>query len=236
LNVWGQTLPAIQIDRPDQTECPYIVPTKHFQVENGFSIERTDKTAQQLLLPSTLWKIGVNQNFELRLITELVTIQTSKNNLTGIEPIKVGFKARLFDSKGLIPLTSFMAHLSLPFLATKEFSTPFLAPNFRFTMQHKISNKINFGYNLGAEWDGETPLPSFIYTATIGYELNEKWGCYFEAYGFMAKNTPADHRLDGGFTYLYKQNIIFDLSGGVGLTPNAPLGYIAFGTSFRLPH
>ena len=37
---YAQNLPAIQLDRPDQTECPFIVPAKYFQFENGFNVEK----------------------------------------------------------------------------------------------------------------------------------------------------------------------------------------------------
>ena len=33
--LFGQT--SIQLDRPDQTECPFIVPAKYIQLENGFN-------------------------------------------------------------------------------------------------------------------------------------------------------------------------------------------------------
>ena len=47
MNAQGQESPIsqIQIDRPDQTECPFIVPKNHFQVESGFLIEQTDEAS-----------------------------------------------------------------------------------------------------------------------------------------------------------------------------------------------
>jgi len=39
--------------------------------------------------------------------------------------------------------------------------------------------------------------------------------------------------MDGGITYLINNNLIIDLSGGVGLTENAPKYYYAFGLSYR---
>ena len=37
---FGQEIETIQTDRPDQTETPYLVPKKMFQVENGFSFQK----------------------------------------------------------------------------------------------------------------------------------------------------------------------------------------------------
>jgi len=72
-NLFGQSLTAIQLDRPDQTECPFITPKKHIQIENGFTFETIDQSQISFSYPSTLWKYGVNEKFELRLITELVS-------------------------------------------------------------------------------------------------------------------------------------------------------------------
>ena len=44
----------------------------------------------------------------------------------------------------------------------------------------------------------------------------------------------AAHNIDGGFTYLLRDNIMIDISGGIGLTNNAPNYYTAIGFSFRL--
>ena len=101
-------------------------------------------------------------------------------------------------------------------------------------MQHTLSERVNLGYNLGAEWNGETAEPTFIYTITTGCALGEKTGAYAELYGFIPQKSAADHLFDGGLTYLLKQNIQFDISGGFGLTPAAPDYFIALGFSFRL--
>ena len=48
-NLFAQTLPSIQLDRPDQTECPFITPKKYIQIENGFTIENRTKNQRSIL-------------------------------------------------------------------------------------------------------------------------------------------------------------------------------------------
>ena len=91
-DLFGQKYPPIQCDRPDQTECPYIVPKNHFQLESGFSFEQTDTKTQSFFHPSILLKYGMNDRLELRLIMESTTIHSETEPLTGINPMKVGFK------------------------------------------------------------------------------------------------------------------------------------------------
>ena len=33
--LFGQKLPSIQLDRPDQTECPFITPKNYIQIETN---------------------------------------------------------------------------------------------------------------------------------------------------------------------------------------------------------
>jgi hypothetical protein len=175
----------------------------------------------------------VNEKLELRLITELVSLKSSVNLNSGLLPITIGFKTSLFEEKGLIPKTSFIGHIATSRMGSKEFHTKLIAPAFRFLMQHTLSNKMMLAYNLGAEWNGDNSQHNYIYTLTTGYALTNKLGCYAELYGFISTQNEADHRFDGGFTYLIKNDMMVDVSGGFGLTDNTHKNYISLGFSYR---
>jgi hypothetical protein len=100
-------------------------------------------------------------------------------------------------------------------------------------MQHTLSKLFALSYNLGAEWNGETAEPTYIYTLTTGISLTDKLGAYAEIYGFAPQDASADHRVDGGFTYLFNNNFIVDLSGGVGIINSDLKNYISLGVSYR---
>jgi hypothetical protein len=233
VGAFSQALPPIQTDRPDQTECPFITPVKYIQVETGFMYEKTNSKENSIAYPSVLWKYGINSKLEFRLITELESAKLVSGKIRGLNPVTVGFKTNLTQEHGIIPMISFIGHLAIPDLAGKDMKATYYAPSFRFTLQHSLSDKVSLGYNLGAEWDGETPEPTFIYTLTSGFALSEKIGSYIELYGFAPQKGKADHRFDAGLTYIINSNVMVDLSGGVGLTPNAPDYFISTGFSFR---
>jgi Putative MetA-pathway of phenol degradation len=224
---------TIQTDRPDQTECPFVTPTGFVQAENGFTYENIDKHNKLITLPTILWKYGINKNVEIRLITEANTIESFGNKVSGLVPIIIGFKVSVSEEKGIIPATGFIGHLSIPNAASTKFKASYYAPSFRFNMQHTLSNKCTLAYNLGAEWDGETPEPTFIYTLTSGMSITEKLGAYIELYGFAPQNNMADHRADGGFSYLITNDVMVDVSGGFGITKESPDNYFALGFSYR---
>jgi hypothetical protein len=232
-SLFGQDLPSIQLDRPDQTECPFITPKQYIQIENGFTIEKNKDNQKTYSYPSTLWKYGVNEKFELRLITEFVTEKSIGKTETGLMPITLGFKTALFEENGIIPKTSFIGHVTSSNIGSKKFQTKYIAPSFRFTMQHTLSTKISLAYNLGAEWDGINAAQTYIYTLTTGLSLTDKMGCYAELYGFVSNTDKPDHRFDAGFTYLIHDNFITDISSGFGLTNNEFKNYLSIGISYR---
>jgi hypothetical protein len=231
---YSQETEPIQTDRPDQTETPAIVPKGMFQVETGFSFQKNKQNNNTNTLPSTLWKYGVNENFELRLITEFVSEKIEDSTVSGLNPILIGCKIKVSEEKGIWPKTSFIGHIIIPNAASSEFKSEYYAPEFRFVMQHTLSKKMSFSYNLGAEWDGFSPQPTFIYTIATGYSFTDKLGSYIELFGFAPQKEVANHSFDGGITYLISNNFMLDLSSGIGITNNAPNHYIAIGFSFRI--
>lgn len=230
----SQTSETIQADRPDQTETPHIVPAGMFQLESGFSYIKNETNSSSQYLPSALWKYGINDTFELRLITEFLNEEVNNNKTIGLKPIQIGCKIKISEEKGIIPKISFIGHLSIPNTASSQYKTDFYAPRFRFVMQHTLSDKFSLSYNLGGEWDGFTAQPTFIYTLTSGFSITDKLGSYIELFGFAPQKDKANHNFDGGFTYLINNNFMLDLSSGFGITENAPDYYVALGFSFRI--
>ncbi|MEO8233900.1 MAG: transporter [Flavobacterium sp.] len=230
---YAQELPSIQTDRPDQTECPFITPINYFQLENGFSFEKIDNNINEIVSPTILTRFGINDHFEIRLITEYLINKDYSEKISGFNPVLIGFKTRLFEEKGIIPLTSFIGHIGIPKLASSNYKVSYYAPEFRFAMQHTISEKQSLAYNLGAEWNGETAEPTFVYTLTTGRSLTEKIGAYIELYGFLPQIEKPDHRFDAGLTYLLNPNHQFDISGGLGLSKTSPKYFLSLGYSFR---
>jgi len=228
----------IDTDRPDQTESSYLVPKGYFQGEFGFNIEN-DKKLKTFVHPTGLWKYGINKRFELRLITEFVSQETvlilpqGNKFETGLVPIQIGSKIALWEEKGIIPKTSLIFHIGIPGLSSSKFKTPNLAPNFRFTMSHSLSERVGLGYNLGAEWDGIDETPAWIYTIAPGINIGNNWYAYIEAFGSIKKNEPAQHSVDAGLAYFFSNNTKIDISSGFGISKTAPDNYVAIGFSFR---
>jgi hypothetical protein len=226
----------IDTDRPDQTESANLVPKKFFQGEFGFNKENYQGSNYIILHPTSLLKYGLHKRIELRLETvyktEYYQLTPNPEILTGFEPVEIGTKISLFEEKGVFPKTSFIGQVGLPFLASKYFRPDNLSPSFRFTMQHTLTETIGIGYNVGAEWDGESSDPVLIYTLAPGFNIGKKWYAYVELFGFLQERDFQEHNVDGGIAYYISDNIKIDLSAGFGLN-NSLKNYIAIGFSFR---
>jgi hypothetical protein len=226
----------METDRPDQTECPFIVKYKFIQAEIGFNYEK-EAGLKSLVHPTILWKYGATKKFEFRLITELNSIETAlqipagNKTETGLLPVQIGGKIAFWEEKGLLPKTSLIFHVASPRIASKKFRYDKWAPNFRFTMQHSLADNIGLGYNLGAEWDGFSNKPVWIYTFAPGFNIGERWYGYIEAYGGVRKGDQPNHGIDGGLAYYVSDNVKLDISGGFNII-NSP-NYVALGCSFR---
>ncbi|MGG9964505.1 transporter [Ferruginibacter sp. SUN106] len=235
----------IDTDRPDQTESAFTVPKKWMQFESGF-LKEVDKgyyspftkwTDIRLEHPSLLTKYGVGKRFELRLITGFATYKLKDDNQlvetqTGIDNVQFGGKLNFFDEKGWRPKISLIAHYDFAGLRTINKDTTD-GINFRFTMQHTISEKVSLGYNLGMEWERFGEPAAYTYTFAPGFNLSEKWYAYIEAFGFIWKNEKPENSIDGGIAYYVTDNFKLDASAGFGLNKKAPDYYFAIGTSFR---
>ena len=228
----------IDTDRPDQTESVYTIPQGWVQFEAGFNKQQNDKWSNEYFSPTLLSKYGISSKVELRLITTIVTNSTmlipqGTTNYTGLDPLQIGAKVSLWEAKKWIPKTSLIFHFGIPKTASKNYDVRKIAPNFRFTMQNELSKNVAIGYNIGAEWDGETNTPTYIYTFAPGMNLSERWYAYIEAFGSLKKNEIAQHSLDGGIAYYVNNDFKLDISSGFGISSEAPDWYFAVGASFR---
>jgi len=234
----AQSTGRMETDRPDQTESPVITKENYIQAEIGFNIEN-EEGLTAYIHPTTLIKYGIIKRLEFRLITEFASAENppmmpaGEKYTSGLLPIQLGGKLALWEEKGFLPMTSLIFHAGLPKAARKEFQLTQWAPNFRFAMQHALSNSIGLGYNVGAEWDGMSNTPYWVYTIAPGFNIGKNWYGYVEAFGSVRQNDKPQHGFDAGVACYFSDDTKIDLSGGVGLNKESFDNYVAVGFSFR---
>ncbi|MDF1571387.1 MAG: transporter [Bacteroidales bacterium] len=236
--------PELITDRPDQTESAAIVPRHALQVETGFLVENDANdlfSTRSFTYNTTLLRFGLLNNFELRAGMDYFRASTTLNNtslsstISGISPLYTGFKIKIAEAQEWHPQVAFLGGLVLPFTADSDRKPNYTAANIRFAFSHSLSNRFSLGYNLGAEWDGDSPVPGYFYSAALGFAVTDKLGAFFESYGLIPETGNAEHLMDAGLTYLLLPTLQLDISGGIGLNQAAIRNFISLGLSFRIP-
>jgi hypothetical protein len=229
----------IETDRPDQTESSAVVPKGTLQIESGANIEfiKNDlgEGVRNLHLPSTLFRVGLTNRVELRIVNTLIFEQIAAKDVTKrgrqfIDDLEAGVKIGLLNNPELATQVAFMSHLIMPLSING--SKHYGAVN-KLLVSHTINESVSLGYNLGYSYLGDNNN-EFTYSIALGFAISEKLGVYCEAFGDGWDLNRWNHSADAGINYLCKENIQLDYSFGSGL--NHPMVYQSIGISVRLPY
>ncbi len=234
----------IDTDRPDQTESSALVPAHHVQLEFGVAYTDDSPDSEVLEAPALLVRYGLIDRLELRFGIPTLTTQFEGGAESDFSDPEIGAKIALWAEKGWRPEAALLVGTTIP-VGSEDLSSDRFDPAFRFSFGHTLQKNFSLGYNLGVAWEtapeddgsGDDTNARLEYTTALGYDFTEKWGGFIEVFGDAPLNDsggPA-HSLDGGLTYLIRENIQLDLAAGVGLTSEAPDWFVTAGFSIRLP-
>ena len=226
---------TIVTDRPDQTESSSTVPKGSFQIETGILVGFMDSdnvSEQQLLLPSTLFRIALTDVLELRVVSQFESNnnKTLDETISGISDLEVGAKVQLFQNENVNTEIAFLSHLILP-TGSKELTLDELGTINKLSVSHSLSESIGIGYNVGYNYFGEGK-GDLTYSLAIGFGITDKLGAYIEPYGDLVEFDQHVSNFDAGFTYLIKDNLQFDFSLGTGI--NHTMNYLSIGCSMNI--
>lgn len=228
-------------DRPGMITPPNILTFEKIQLEPGFQFEHFyDGTAlnEKYRLPSVLLRLGLLKNAEARISTDyLYNIETDSgvsSSISGMNPITIGTKIKVFKQRTILPKTSLLINLTLPWYGKKEFTPLYLAPSIYLLMSHSIFGKVSVNYNYGLIWDGnQSPLTQF-YALGLGLSLFKKLSVFAEGYGYTTKYKRANLYYDGGFAYLVNDHFQIDVSASGQFNSTNDYYYINAGIAWQI--
>lgn len=225
--LWAQQSGRIETDRPDQTECPFIVKKGYFQAEVGFN-RAVDGGDIRYLLPTSLLKIGVHPFVELR-----YTILQQPGS--GFSTESFGFKSHLFKEKGFLPRSALIVqyHLNQDRRDQSELNPmPHSIGETILTFQNSLGGAWGVGYNFGAEYHSDGGVEG-IYRIAPNVNIGERGYAYAEVFGRFPQTQFTDTWVDGGLAYYVSDNIKADISAGKSLSTDDSW-YVALGISLRM--
>ena len=249
--------PELVTDRPDQTESAETVPPGYIQIELGGTMSHEDRDDLQLETiegPGILVRVGLSERVELRLgwqgwVSEdfrfhaTDQVAASRSDRSGQGDTDLGFKLRLHSGGGSSPQVALMAGASIP-TGDDEFTSDAADPYFRLSVAHTLTDRIGFGYNLGAQRETDPAgssdrqrTTSFLYTTVLGFSLSDRLGAFVELFGQADEGSAGETStsFDAGLTFLARPGLQFDLAAGIGLSDAAGDWFVGLGLSLRLP-
>jgi hypothetical protein len=227
--------PDISADRPGMATPPSMMTARSFQIESGYSYEkdnRENSLQETFLYNTTLLRYGLNKDAEIRLQADYAKVKTDRTTHTGFNPLTIGTKIRFAKGEKIIPETSFLFNLTLPWVGKKEFRPENPAPSFYILCQNDLSEKLNVCYNFGLEYDGSDSKPVDFCALCIDYYMTDKFSAFLENYNWFSKGTKPENFVDCGFAFLISKNLQLDLSGNLNLRDLAKYYMINFGVSW----
>jgi len=227
----------LSTDRPDKTESPYTVPAGRFQVELDFVTYTIDRAAGVRaetvnVLPVNV-KAGLDADTDLQIIFDSYIHQSindrvagTRRELDGIGDLTVRLKRNLLGNDGGKAALAIMPFVKLPTnsggLGNDAVEGGIIVP-----LAIAIGQGVGLGLmteiDLLRDEDGAGYSPSFVNTATIGFDLTERLGLYTEIFTERSAERGADWvvTFDAGLTYAISDDIQIDAGANLGLTQAA---------------
>lgn len=247
----AQTGEPLVTDRPDQTESAVTIEPGVVQIESGLAFTHAAEDGirlRTLTLPSTLVRIGVLERVEARL--GFAGWQRAEERAGGISAsddgfgdLDLGIKVRLVDEQRGQPQVAVIASTTLP-TGERGFGSERLDPAFLVAATNTLSDRVSVGYNVGLRWTtsgtDDASLDTTaegLYSVAFGFSLADRVGAFAEVFGSagLEKDSPDPVSVDGGLTFLVRDNVQLDVSGGLGLNDAADDWFLAGGIAIRVP-
>ena len=233
-------------DRPDFTESSSTVGLGVVQLEMGYSFVYNDDDAtgdetHTHTAPETLLRVGFLENVELRVgwtyVWENTEVSGVHASTDGGSDLSIGLKIDLFEQCCWRPEQAIIVSTASDSGAT-NFSSNTFTTNVTYSYSWELANEWGLGANSGFFTDREGTDDFVVWTQSValGIPLNDCWGTYIEYFGLYETQKAGainQHFMNGGFTYLWNNNLQFDVRAGLGLNDDADDFFTGTGVSMR---
>lgn len=223
-------------DRPDKTESPYTVDAGHIQIEtdlvaytrdraDSFTVETTD------VLPFN-FKLGLTNDSDLQIVYgsySHVRVEGpggAKDSEDGSGDLIIRYKRNFWGNDGGRTAFAVMPFVKIPTSSFDDANDDVeggvivplgieLAPGIGLGLMTEVDilrSDVDGGYQ-----------PSFVNSATVGFDLTDKLGLYTEVFVERSAESGANTivTLDAGLTYAVTDNLQLDTGVNVGVTDAA---------------
>ncbi|MBF0545242.1 MAG: transporter [Candidatus Riflebacteria bacterium] len=210
----------ITTDRPKFNEGVQFVPPQSYQIESGYTFNRTGNRKENSL-GEVMCRVGMSKDFELRLgiNSYLVTVVDSRQKLEGWTDSSVGFKYRIQRGRENIgPAICLIMDATLP-TGAPIYTANVSQSQAKLVFEWPLSKKLNFGTNLDLARRYESSAWCNRLAGGLSFDLkvSGKTRCFLEFYGIGNQGKSDQTYVDGGAIYRVSDDYQLDIRYGHGI-------------------
>ena len=248
VGVNAQEVNTFSPDCPGATTGPDIMPLWNIDWETGFSHEwnrRNGAHERTWVINTSTFRMGVTPNAELRLQIDESTTHTRKNNYTGISAAAIGTKIKITDGNGALPKVSFLGTLLLSGSSRSHYLPQHVGIQTHLLFENELSNSFSLGYDVGAEWSGDTDNPNIFFGVCLNYQATDKLSFFIESYNLYNSQKQDDWAKPGrashfncmsevGAAYMVSPRLQVNLYGDINLNEPSKYANVGLGMAWLL--
>ena len=256
----------INTDRPDFTDATYTVGKGVTIIENGYTFTRNndaDLHISRRVLPETLVRVGLTDEFELRmkwygyLMTDVTDQATGlKDSYFGSPDLYLGFKYEVRQQEDYIPMVTFLGGSTVPTGtggvssgAMQPFGNVVIGWGFRRWLYLKMSSGVDFLRTTDVTQvisEGTLAAPVGIHgtdnnstwhnSVSLLYQATKRVGGFVEWFSFVSNNSAdnrAQHYADTGLFLYVTPNVQLDVRIGERISHRVDGMFTGAGLSVR---
>jgi hypothetical protein len=224
--VVGQT---IDTNRPGFSFSPNVVGPGQWQLETGISYTRSNDDAHTTSLPLAEIRTGVSRQVEVFLSS--LSWSESRfvdNNVSGLVDMTLGTKIKISNEEAKTQI-ALLFQLSVP-TGDSDISSDRWDPSVAFIWAHSgdlaIAGTVKVSeFHSGFQLDNGLKVPfswGDVHSGFVEWEAN------------LPEGGGSTHWLNGGYQWLLKDHMQFDINAGLGLNERAADYRVGVGFSIRL--
>lgn len=224
-------------DRPDRTESARTLPTGVLQIETGFHYEGDRELGYKVNfynLNGTLFRLGVTEVLELRLVTAYSKLTVQGESVDGLAPFTFGFKSQIATSDGRRPDFAIIGGITPANSGSRYFSSDKWGFDILGALAWELPKNLSLGANLGlATPDGFSSVTVPV-SVSLGFPFDYKFGGFAELASDFTEGDDPHLSLGTGVTYAWNADLQLDAYLGKGVNDAANDWYFGFGLSWRI--
>lgn len=223
----------INSDLPDQSDGAYVLKPRQFQVEEKLWLSYMERHPNAWI-SSTLLRMGVVKNLELRLLIEEGKSRDifMKETTQGLSPLALSAKFALLKERKILPDITLVGYLQLPFTSRSSENAMRWSPSLLLALEKKIK-KFKFSFNGGWKENNFDTQNSWSMVYSVRYPIAKKLETFIEYFGQYSIDIHPSHNLDGGIQYYVKNNLQVFVTTGTNIEEEEWKSFVALGCAFR---